>query len=194
MFKRTVLPFAQCENYIEECVVLDEHALRLHALSRPNIKSYAETHHLPYQRLRRAYQGGKTRSNRQSTAEHRRLSPELDLALCWYLDALDAIGYGVHRGIIHAQATALLHEAYTGSDKGPPLLGKNWSRQWLKRHPKYKRVKATPMEVLRKLQQQPEGICDWYGKLKATTDELGVVPEDMYNMDETGCRIRVAKN
>lgn len=174
--------------------MLDAHALKLHAINHLNIKRYAELHHLPYQRLRRAYQGGKTRSNRQSTADYRRLSPDLDLALCRYLDALDAIGYGIHRGLIHAQATALLDETYTGLDEAPPPLGKNWSRRWLARHPQYRRVKTTLMEVLRKLQQQPEGIREWYGKLKAIIDELGVVPEDMYNMDETGCRIGVAKN
>ena len=50
------------------------------------------------------------------------------------------------------------------------------------------------MEVLRKLQQQPDGIREWYNKLQQEIERLGVVPQDMWNMDETGCRIGVAKN
>jgi hypothetical protein len=44
-----------------------------------------------------------------------------------------------------------MEESYIGLDKAPPPLSKNWGRRWLKRHPKYKRVKAMLIEVQQKL-------------------------------------------
>jgi hypothetical protein len=54
-----------------------------------------------------------------------------------YLDAIDAIGYGIHRNLVATQAYALLEESYMGLDEAPPLLGKQWARRWLERHPQY---------------------------------------------------------
>lgn len=192
--EQAIKPWAQCKDYPEKVAVLRLHCTRLASMNRPNVKQYAATYDLPYQRLLRLYKGGNTRSDRALIVDTRRLSPDQDLALCRYLDSLDAIGYGVHRGLITAQAYQLLLDACSGNDEAPPPIGKQWARRWLKRHPEYQRVKATPMEVLRKLQQQPEGIREWYGKLKAKIDELSIQPGDMWNMDETGCRIGVARN
>ncbi|KAF2177060.1 DDE-domain-containing protein, partial [Zopfia rhizophila CBS 207.26] len=50
------------------------------------------------------------------------------------------------------------------------------------------------MELARKLAQQPEAILQWFEKLCAIIQRLGILAEDMWNMDETGCRIGVAKN
>ncbi|KAI1676177.1 DDE superfamily endonuclease [Pyrenophora tritici-repentis] len=59
--------------------------------------------------------------------------------------------------------------------------------------PKYRRVKAKSIEVQRKLAQEPAALLDWYTRLKDLVDERGILPEDIYNMDETGCCIGVAK-
>ncbi|KAF1999840.1 hypothetical protein P154DRAFT_381094, partial [Amniculicola lignicola CBS 123094] len=92
-------------------------------------------HKLPYYRLRRTYLDLPIRSDRKPL--NYRLSAEQDLALKRYLDAIDAISYSIHRSIITSQAYALLEESYTGVDKAPKLLGKNWAQRWLARHPKY---------------------------------------------------------
>jgi hypothetical protein len=75
------------------------------------------------------YKGGRTRSDRRPP--NLRLSEEQDLALERYIDAVDAIGYGVHRGLVEQQANALLEESYTGLDEAYPQLGKHWVRWWL---------------------------------------------------------------
>ena len=93
-----------------------------------------------------------------------------------------------------AQAYALMEESYLGPDEAPPPLGKNWGRRWLKRHLKYKRVKSKPIEVQRKLAQELEALRGWFKLLESFIQELGIQPEDLYNMDETGCRIGVATN
>lgn len=79
----------------------------------PNISSYAKVHNLPYHRLRRAYLRKPTRLERNIS--NYRLSDSQDLALERYLDAIDAIGYGIHRGLVAQQAYALLEESVYGS-------------------------------------------------------------------------------
>jgi hypothetical protein len=172
--------------------LLKNHALKLQQCTNPDIKSYAKAHNLPYQRLRRLYRNQPTRSDRKPN--NYRLSDTQDLALERYLDAIDAIGFGIHRGLVAQQAYAMLEEAYDGVDERPPPLGRNWSRRWLRSHPKYKRVKAKPIEVMRKLAQQPEALRLWFDKLKEWKNEHSIHDCDFYNMDETGCRIGVATN
>jgi hypothetical protein len=65
---------------------------------KPNIKSYATAHNLPYYQLCRAYLNLPTRSNRELT--NRLLTKEQDLALVRYLDAINAIGYDIHRNLV----------------------------------------------------------------------------------------------
>lgn len=50
------------------------------------------------------------------------------------------------------------------------------------------------MDVQRKLAQEPEALRGWFTRLEGFIEKLGIQPEDMYNMDETGCRIGVATN
>jgi hypothetical protein len=54
-----------------------------------------------------------------------RLSNTQDLALKRYLDAIDAIGFSIHRGLVQQQAYSLLEEAYTSINERPPPLGRN---------------------------------------------------------------------
>jgi hypothetical protein len=87
------------------------------------------------------------------------------------------------------QAYALMEESYIGPDEAPPPLGKNWGRRWLQRHPECRRVKAKPMEVQRKLAQEPEVLHRWFKLLKSFIQNLGIQPRDLYNMDEIGCQL-----
>ncbi|EDU45984.1 multidrug resistance protein fnx1 [Pyrenophora tritici-repentis Pt-1C-BFP] len=144
-------------------------------------------------RLRRAYLGLSNRCNRAKPPALYRLNESQDFALERYLNAIDNIGFGIHRGLVEQQANSLLEDAYTGLDEVAPKFGKLWARRWLARHPKYRRVKAKSIEVQRKLAQEPATLLDWYTRLKDLIEERGILPEDIYNMDETGCRIGVAK-
>jgi hypothetical protein len=89
---------SKVSQYAAEVAELREHVAHLCLFTRPNIKSYATVHALPYQRLLRLYNDGVTRSDRKPP--NYRLSDEQDLALERYLDAIDAIGYGIHRGLV----------------------------------------------------------------------------------------------
>ena len=61
--------------------------------SRPDIQSFANAYNLPYRRLLRLYNRGKSRSDRDRTND--RLSPDQDLALLQFLDHIDSIRFGI---------------------------------------------------------------------------------------------------
>lgn len=183
---------SSASKYRKEVVLYKEHAAKLHRHLKPNISSYAKAHNLGYKRLLRAYNNAPTRSDKKPT--NCRLNDTQDLALERYLDAINAIGFGIHHRMIAQQAYALLQESYIGPDESPPPLGNNWARRWLQRHQKYRRIKTKPMEVQRMLAQQPDALRQWFEQLQATIEQLGVQHDDMYNMDETGCRIGVASS
>jgi hypothetical protein len=173
---------SSAKKYAADVAVLRNHAMELQQYTNPDVKSYATAHNLPYQRLRRAYLNRPTRCDRKP--DNYRLNNSQELALERYLDAIDDIGFGIHRGIVQQQAYAMLEETYTGIDEASPPLGKNWARRWLQRHPRYQRVKAKPIEVVRKLAQEPEALRAWFNTFKEWKDSHGILDCDLYNMDE----------
>ncbi|KAJ6280839.1 hypothetical protein J3E71DRAFT_241122 [Bipolaris maydis] len=110
-------------KYGKEVVLYKEHAAKLHRHLKPNISSYAKAHNLAYKRLLRAYNNAPTRSDKKPT--NCRLNDTQDLALERYLDAINAIGFGIHHRMIAQRAYALLQESYIGPDESPPLLDIN---------------------------------------------------------------------
>jgi hypothetical protein len=178
------------KNYHDSVAKISKAVQILHSMDNPNIAAFARDYNLPYQRLKRAYRGGQSRSTRPST--NKLLTEEQEAALKRFLDAIGDIGFGIHKSLIKQQTDALL--AASHQDIGPPRrCGDHWAERWLQANPQYQKVKAKPLEIQRKLAQEPEVIKAWFKKLKAKIDELGVQPEDIYNMDETGCQIGVAK-
>jgi hypothetical protein len=93
---------SKVSKYAAEVAELNEHAAKLRKITKPNISSNAMLNNLSYHRLSRAYLNNPTRLDR--VVPNYRPSDEQDLALERYLDAIDAIGYGIHRGIIAQQA------------------------------------------------------------------------------------------
>lgn len=75
-----------------------EHAAKLYSYLKLNISSYAKVHNLGYKRLLRAYNNAPTRSDKRPT--NYRLNNAQDLALKRYLDAINAISFGIHHRMI----------------------------------------------------------------------------------------------
>jgi hypothetical protein len=114
---------SKVSKYAVEVVELREHAIKLRQYTNPNIRSYATAHNLPYYQLRRAYLNLPTRSDRKPV--NYRLNDEQDLALERYLDAINAIGFGIHRELVAQQAYALLQEPCISVAELLAPLGRN---------------------------------------------------------------------
>jgi hypothetical protein len=111
-------------KYAEEVAVLRKHATKLRQLTssntKPNLRSHAVAQLLPlsYHRFRCTWLSLPIKLDRIAT--NTRLSEEQDLVLERYLDAIDAIGFGIHRGLVQQQAYMLLEESYMGVDETLP--------------------------------------------------------------------------
>jgi hypothetical protein len=55
-------------------------------------------------------------------------------------------------------------------------------------------VLQKPIDIQRKRAQEPDVIQSWFDKLSAFIAEFGILVEDIWNFDERGIRIGVAKN
>ena len=70
-----------------------------------------------------------------------------------------------------------------------PSLGMNWVSRFLKRHPQLQTIPSRVIEASRIREASPNILNKWFTEYKRKIDELNVVPENIYNMDETGFNI-----
>ena len=85
--------------------------LDLEGQNKPNIKGYARSHNLPYQRLLARYNGRKSRYERKPAG--RKLDEAQESALCRYIDYLDTIYLYPKRAEIAAAANSILAHCHT---------------------------------------------------------------------------------
>ncbi|KAJ6191940.1 hypothetical protein J3E72DRAFT_273879 [Bipolaris maydis] len=108
-------------NYEKSTREIVDAVVELRRLRKPNLSEYARLHNLPYQRLHRAFNGGNNRSTRAPT--NRKLSDVQEASLVYYLDAVDAVGFGVTKYMVEAQANHLLKQAFEDAiDSEPDIL------------------------------------------------------------------------
>jgi 4-hydroxybenzoate polyprenyltransferase len=110
-----------------------------------------------------------------------KLSPVQEETLInWILD-IEAAGRAPSQRDIYDFASLVLAEG------GNELqLGHNWVSQFLHRHPNIKMKPSRGLEALRSNSTRPERLEDWILLVKWLMDRLGVGPDCLYNMDETG--------
>ena len=97
--------------------------------------------------------------------------------------------------MLRSVANSILARNHDDSDTPPPppLIGPDWSRRFLKRHPEYIKRKSKPLAHDRKNTHDPADIRAHFEKFKAVRDFFGIQTEDMYNYDETGFRVGVGR-
>jgi len=120
---------------------------------------------------------------------NKRLNPEQDKALCWFLDFLNEFGIPLRYKTLAASANhILLHD-----DPNAKPVSKNWSGHWCTSHPEYKIVKEKPIEQARQQTMNAVTIQQFFRKLEDIMKEHNIEKEDFWNMDETGVRIGVGR-
>jgi hypothetical protein len=72
-----------------------------------------------------------------------------------------------------------------GSKKIEPT-GQNWATKFINRHPEHKSRFSRPYNYQRAKQEDPKVIQEWFNTIQATVQQYGILPEDIYNFDETG--------
>jgi hypothetical protein len=142
----------------------------------------ARVHHLPYDKLLRWSKG---MSSIESNGGHNKaLTTEQEQALLLYIDCCEELGRLCKRKHIKIGANTLL--ALSGS---PFHVSKSWTTRFIKRT-KCLRHWTKPLLAQRKAAQKRDNIELHFEKFRRRYEKLHMKPENLYNFDETGFRIR----
>ena len=166
--------------------------LDLEGQNKPNIKGYARSHNLPYQRLLARYNGRKSRYERRPAG--RKLDEAQESAPCRYIDYLDTIYLHPKRAEIAAAANSILVHCHTDPTQPSPTIGQNWLPRFLARHPEYRVRRLRALDFERKKCLDRQIAIEWFESYKATIARYGIVSDDIWNFDETGFNIGVGKD
>jgi DDE superfamily endonuclease/Tc5 transposase DNA-binding domain len=142
---------------------------------------------IPYKRFIARLQGRLPRTARPAT--YSRLADHEEKAIIQFMDAIDSMGMPGNKYTIQTTANYLLRMR---GDLNP--VSRNWTTRFLARHSTTLRVKKdSPKDVERAAAEDPVAINSWLQDFNSKCERLGIQPEDLWNMDETGFRIGIGK-
>ncbi len=70
--------------------------------------------------------------------------------------------------------------------RGGPPIGVNWAKNFIKRTPRLQVKLGRTYESQRRLCEDPQIIQGWFALVRNTINKYGILPQDIYNFDETG--------
>lgn len=86
--------------------------------------------------------------------------------------------------VIVRQRTSIFQvPAADGADIRPP--GKNWPQAFYKRHPELKAVRVKALDWERHDHNIYDKVVDWFSVIEKELADPQILPENIYNMDET---------
>ena len=156
-----------------------------------SITSLAKEYHVPYHRLRARLFSTPSKIGRQPT--YSRLSKAQEHALCMYIDRLDHVRLSVRRSFIENAANSILQANTPDNAPSPPPIGQHWVNRFITRHG-YSVVPQKVLDADRQAAENQEVITSWFEALHTVISTYGIIPEDIWSMDETGFRIGVGKD
>ena len=133
--------------------------------------------------LGRRKQGGQTRQEAQQS--HQVLSKDEEQALVKWVQQLSCTGHPVRHRFLRDLAIEIRKPRLEREGSPPTELGKNWVTRFLLRHPSLKSTLAKNIEAVRK-EVTEEQLQAWFSTFKSIVNEQEILPENIYNMDETG--------
>lgn len=156
------------------------------------IATVAKEFGVPRNRLRYRLEGRSPKNGQP--AANTKLSRAEESALCRYIDRLDRINLAVRPEFVTDAANYILREQTSQSQAGHPLLvGPNWTTRFLTRH-KYSKRLQKKLHADRQASEDLSRVAEYFQKLSDICERDGILPDDTWNMDETGFRIGVGKD
>jgi hypothetical protein len=137
-------------------------------------KAYKVNHKTLYRRIN----GGTSRED--YTPKNKKLSSVEEEVLIKDILSLDTQGLPPSIALVRDMANSI-HKARGGAG-----VGVNWLGNFLKRTPALKPRLGRAYESQRRLCEDPQIIRGWFELVKNTINKHGILPQDIYNFDETG--------
>ncbi|EED13536.1 pogo transposable element, putative [Talaromyces stipitatus ATCC 10500] len=110
---------------------------------------------------------------------HKLTQYEEESLVKWVLD-LDRRGLPPRHSLVREMANYIL------SQHGKPQVGKNWITKLIKRRPEIDSKFARKYNYERAKCEDPKIIQEHFDRVQAAISEYGILPEDIFNFDETG--------
>jgi hypothetical protein len=115
-------------------------------------------------------------------------------ALCNYIDRLDSINMAVRGEFVCDAANAIIRARHRPDDTTPIHIVKpRWATRFFQRHG-YSSRPQKMLDLVRKEAENIEVIQDYFRQLQEVINREGILPDDTWNMDETGFRIGMKSN
>jgi len=112
------------------------------------------------------------------------LTPSEEKALEKYLKLMADLGNPVRIKFLPALAFCIARQRSTNKATKPP--GKNWPRGFQKRHPALTSRRVRAMAWERHENNIYDKITHWFEVIREVLQDPAILPENVYNMDETG--------
>ena len=141
--------------------------------------------------LRRRVNGGRPAKGKHAT--HSKLSKAEEEALSDYVDCLNKLQLPVFREHVTDAANSIIKDRSSKLDTQPQTVGINWTTRILTRHDiSVQRLKI--IDKKRKAAENLDNVSWWFNQLRFVIQDYGILPEDIWNMDETGFRFSFANS
>jgi hypothetical protein len=143
-----------------------------------SILAAAKIYNVSKATLTRRVNGGTSREDYAPT--NKRLTDLEEEVLTRDILKLDAQGLSPTISLVRAMADTICKE------RGAPCVGVKWTNNFIKRTPSLDVRLEKVYECQRKLCEDSEVIKAWFELVKNTINKHSILPEDIYNFDETG--------
>lgn len=158
---------------------------------KPNLLATAEEYNVPYQKLRRRYQGLNPSRSTQLSATARLTAVQEVAVKAWCL-CLYKMELAMRLKELSNCANRVIRRSTPEGVTPPKDVSIHWATRYLQRHHKeLLKKKQKPIELARKEAHEPEHIRQWFIDLKQLMKHWNVKWIDVYNMDESGFRIGI---
>jgi hypothetical protein len=124
------------------------------------------------------------RSRAEQAQRQQYLTREEEKALVKFLLLMSSLGQPVRVKYLCSLAFSIARQRSTNESVKRP--GKNWPRAFEKRHPELQARRVRSIDWKRHSSNIHEKIVEWFDVIGQVLQDPSVLPENVYNMDETG--------
>jgi Tc5 transposase DNA-binding domain len=150
------------ESYADEEARIIKACDALERFEKPNISRAARDFHVNERKLRNRFNGIPSKS--EYGGHNKTLTDDQELAVCHYLDRIDKTGIFARPRMLRSIANSILARNHNDLNTPPPLIGPNWPRRFLARHPEYIKQKIKPLAHNKKNIYNFIDICIYFEK------------------------------
>src|SRR6266487_3003885 len=155
----------------------------LHENPRMKIATAVRQTRAIYDRVRRRLKGIPRSSARGG--HNKKLNMPSTAVLKEYLLMCHSLGRPCSIDATTAAANSILR--YNGEEG---TANRQWAKNWIQREKDFvKTIRSTPLSAKRRAAHQKEDIKEHFAEFKRCKTKWGILDEDTYNFDETGCMI-----